>query len=171
MHCFRVLRFLYSVEKNRKAFKLIFPPEIFGSFIDIGNYNKEFSSYIPLLKKFNKKLTFKALENIAENFSQLETYMKVNQSSQKLIGSFQVIDIIGKGAFGSVYEVVKGESRYAMKELPISHFDVTPEQYAAFAKPDESTDDLVVEEICKEVSILKELDHPNITKYYTSFAE
>jgi NIMA (never in mitosis gene a)-related kinase len=47
---------LYSVEKNRKAFKLIFPPEIFGSFIDIGNYNKEFQLYIPLLKKFNKKL-------------------------------------------------------------------------------------------------------------------
>ena len=34
-----------------------------------------------------------------------------------------------------------------------------------------STDDLVVAEICKEVAILKELDHPNITKYYTSFAE
>lgn len=32
-------------------------------------------------------------------------------------------------------------------------------------------DDLVIEEICKEVSILKDLDHPNITKYFTSFAE
>jgi len=29
----------------------------------------------------------------------------------------------------------------------------------------------VVKEICKEVAILKELDHPNITKYFTSFAE
>lgn len=56
LHCLRVLRFLYSVEKNRKAFKLIFPPEIFGSFIDVGNYNKDFKAYIPLLKKFNKKL-------------------------------------------------------------------------------------------------------------------
>jgi NIMA (never in mitosis gene a)-related kinase len=58
----RVLRFLYSVEKNRKAFKLIFPPEIFGSFIDVGNYNKDFQSYIPLLKKFNKKLPAKSLD-------------------------------------------------------------------------------------------------------------
>ena len=34
----------------------------------------------------------------------------------------------------------------------------------------QSNDDLLVEEICKEVSILKDLDHPNITRYYTSFA-
>ena len=42
LHCLRTLRFLYSVEKNRKSFKLVFPPEIFGSFIDIGNFNKNF---------------------------------------------------------------------------------------------------------------------------------
>jgi NIMA (never in mitosis gene a)-related kinase 10 len=29
----------------------------------------------------------------------------------------------------------------------------------------------VVEEICREVAILKDLDHPNIIKYYTSFSE
>jgi NIMA (never in mitosis gene a)-related kinase len=58
----RLLRFLYSVEKNRKAFKLIFPHEFFGAFIDVGNYNKDFSVYIPLLKRFNKKLPMKSLE-------------------------------------------------------------------------------------------------------------
>ena len=35
---------------------------------------------------------------------------------------------------------------------------------------EQSTDELLVEEICKEVSILKELEHPNITRYYRSFA-
>jgi len=73
----RLLRFLYSVEKNRKAFKLIFPHEFFGAFIDVGNYNKEFQVYIPLLKKFNKKLNVrdfssflqvKSLEQISSNF-------------------------------------------------------------------------------------------------------
>ena len=42
LHCLRCLRFLYSVEKNRKAFKVIFPPSLFGSFIDVGNFNKDF---------------------------------------------------------------------------------------------------------------------------------
>jgi NIMA (never in mitosis gene a)-related kinase len=56
------LRFLFSIEKNRKSFKLVFPPEIFGAFIDIGNYNKNFQSYITLLKKLNKKLPLKSLE-------------------------------------------------------------------------------------------------------------
>jgi NIMA (never in mitosis gene a)-related kinase len=60
----RVLRFSFSIEKNRKSFKLVFPPEIFGAFIDIGNYNKNFQNYITLLKKLNKKLPLKSLEQI-----------------------------------------------------------------------------------------------------------
>jgi len=71
LHCLRALRVLYSVEKNRKVFKQIFPPEIFGSFIDIGNYNRDFQAFIPLLKKFNKKLTLKSLQQIAENFQNI----------------------------------------------------------------------------------------------------
>ena len=42
LHCLRTLRFLFSIEKNRKSFKLVFPPEIFGNFIDIGNFNRNF---------------------------------------------------------------------------------------------------------------------------------
>lgn len=61
-----------------------------------------------------------------------------------------------------------------MKELPISNFDITSEQIRQMQQEhdtlSQSTDELLVEEICKEVSILKDLDHPNITRYYTSFA-
>ena len=32
-------------------------------------------------------------------------------------------------------------------------------------------DDVIVEDICKEVSILKELGHPNIIRYFNSFAD
>jgi NIMA (never in mitosis gene a)-related kinase 10 len=31
--------------------------------------------------------------------------------------------------------------------------------------------DVIVEDICKEVAILKELNHPNIIKYFNSFAD
>ena len=36
---------------------MVFTPDIYGAFIDVGNYNKDFHAYIPLLKKLNKKLT------------------------------------------------------------------------------------------------------------------
>lgn len=71
LHCLRTLRFLFSVEKNRKSFKVVFPPEIFGSFIDIGNFNRNFSSYISLLRKMNKKLTTESLLQIRNNFEQM----------------------------------------------------------------------------------------------------
>ena len=86
--------------------------------------------------------------------------------------------MIGKGAYGSVYVVQKGENHYAMKEIPLTHFDVTPEQFNDYfkakhpgAKEKKSVDDVIVEEICKEVAILKELGHPNIIRYHTSFAD
>lgn len=46
-----LLRYLYSVEKNWKAFWLLFPPEIFGPFIDIGNYEKNWDKYDMTLAK------------------------------------------------------------------------------------------------------------------------
>jgi serine/threonine protein kinase len=75
--------------------------------------------------------------------------------------------------------VQKGENQYAMKEIPLAHFDVTPEQFQKYldevqnsqGNTSTSVDDLVVEEICREVAILKDLDHPNIIKYFTSFSE
>lgn len=66
-----------------------------------------------------------------------------------------------------------------MKEIPISHFDVTPEKFDSYllaqqqstGKQLKSVDEVIVEEICKEVSILKDLTHPNIIKYFNSFAD
>ena len=59
------------MEKNRKTFKLVFLPAIYGAFIDVGNFNKEFKAYIPLLKKLNKKLDLGQLEQISKNFESM----------------------------------------------------------------------------------------------------
>jgi hypothetical protein len=32
---------------------------------------------------------------------------------------YTFLDLIGKGAYGSVYEAIKGENKYAIKEIPI----------------------------------------------------
>ena len=133
MHCLRCLRFLYSVEKNRKAFKVIFPPNLFGAFIDVGNYNKDFQSYIPLLKKLNKKTNEEGLRQIRSNFEQMGNFQKIaNEGKDKFIGGFKIMDLIGKGAYGSVYLVMRGENQYAMKEIPLVHFDVSPEKFEQY---------------------------------------
>ena len=43
---------------------MIFPPQIYGAFIDVGNFNKEFKAYIPLLKRLNKKVPLENLQQI-----------------------------------------------------------------------------------------------------------
>lgn len=53
MHVLRAMRFVYSVEKNRKMYKRLFPPDIFADFIDIGNYVYEFGPYKALVKQIN----------------------------------------------------------------------------------------------------------------------
>lgn len=37
-----------------------------------------------------------------------------------MVRGYKVIDLIGKGAYGSVYEVTKGNKKYALKELAIN---------------------------------------------------
>jgi hypothetical protein len=80
------------------------------------------------LRKINKKLPIKSLDQIQVNFEKMGNFLAVKNDSKKFIGGFQVIELIGKGAYGSVYLVQKGDNQYAMKELPIQHFDITPEQ-------------------------------------------
>jgi len=57
------------------------------------------------LKKINKKLPIKSLEQIAINFDKMGEFMNIRDSSKKFIGGFRVVDLIGKGAYGSVYQV------------------------------------------------------------------
>ena len=53
----------------------------------------------------NKKLPIKSLDNISINFERMGQFMNVRNDSKKFIGGFQIVDLIGKGAFGSVYLV------------------------------------------------------------------
>ncbi len=38
-------------ERNRKAFKRLFPPDLFAAFIDIGHYNASLSAYTGLVQR------------------------------------------------------------------------------------------------------------------------
>ena len=40
-HAFRTLRFVFSTERNRKLFRRLFPPDLYASFIDVGQYERD----------------------------------------------------------------------------------------------------------------------------------
>lgn len=52
-NAFRALRFLFSMERNRRLFKRLFPADVFTVFIDVGHYNKDLRAYKPLVEKIN----------------------------------------------------------------------------------------------------------------------
>lgn len=109
-----LLRFLYSVQKNRKLFRLVFTPEIFGPFIDIGNYERDKEKY-RLVKKINR-LPDSSKATIMANFEKISRDISSGIiENQKSVNGYNIIDIIGEGAFGIVYEVEKEGLRYAMK--------------------------------------------------------
>lgn len=166
-----LLRFLYSVQKNRKLFRLVFPPEIFGPFIDIGNYERNREKY-KLVKKINR-LPESTKSTIMANFEKIRDISSGIIENQKSINGFNIIDIIGKGAFGIVYEVEKEGQRYAMKKIDIAQYDHTYEQnkLEEMEEGKRDFDAQVSEKISKEISILKGVDHPNVIKFYTSFVE
>ena len=60
-----------------------------------------------------------------------------------------------------------------MKKINVSQYDHTFENIKSeeFDEDKKDLDSQVSEKICKEISILRGVDHPNIIKFYTSFVE
>ena len=67
LNALQCIRFIYSIERNRKYFRKVFSPQIFSNFIDIGNYVKEISAYQPTLKLINN-LSQAETETLKEGF-------------------------------------------------------------------------------------------------------
>lgn len=93
LHCLQLLRYLFSIEKNRKNFKTIFPPRLFGIFIDIGNYVKSISKYEVILNEINK-LNEKEIEKIENSLASLVENNSANPP--KIIEGFSLIDSLVK---------------------------------------------------------------------------
>jgi hypothetical protein len=49
-----MLRYISSLERNRKLFKQIFPLELLSPFMDVGHFIKPLKAYMETLKVFNK---------------------------------------------------------------------------------------------------------------------
>ncbi|KAM6338969.1 serine/threonine-protein kinase Nek10 [Podargus strigoides] len=159
-YAFRALRFLFSMERNRHVFKRLFPTDLFEIFIDIGHYVRDIRAYEELVSKLNL-LKEEELKQIAESIES----MNRNKAPTKHIGNYAILELLGSGAFGSVYKVRKhnGQNLLAMKEVNLHN--------PAFGK-DKKDRDSSVKNIVSELTIIKEqLYHPNVVRYYRTFLE
>lgn len=157
VYALRMLRFIYSVERNRKVFKRLFPPLFYSSFIDVGHYDHNLAPYTALAEDFNRLPWAQKASAIAA----FESLRSVSEGKRTLRG-YIIQEVLGKGAFGTVYQVQKenSDSLYAMKELPLKEGQVPDHDMQRY-----------VSALCEEVEIISKLEHPNIVKYYTSFVE
>lgn len=85
--CFALtlLRFIYSTERNRRNFKLLFSPEIFGLFVDIGNFNRNpqaCAGLVPRLMKLNPE----EIKRMEKNFAELQ--QQHTAGSGKQVGGY-----------------------------------------------------------------------------------
>ncbi|XP_052808823.1 serine/threonine-protein kinase Nek10-like isoform X2 [Mya arenaria] len=157
---FRSLRFLFSMERNRRLFKKLFPADLYTMFIDIGHYNRDLSAYKPLVQKINS-LPSDIVDSIRENICE----MNQNRTPTHYVKDYAVFEHLGRGAFGSVYKVRKrgGQTFVALKEIDMKN--------PAFVKPSGDRDKSIVDMI-SELQIMRQgIRHPNIVRYHKTFLE
>lgn len=181
-HAGRALRFLYSVERNRKIFRRFFSncTELFTQFNDIGHYVQNITSYESLVDTLTS-LSPSVIHSLLSSLDELRVQGGAGGGSAgpMVVRGYTVQEVLGKGAFGTVYMVQRenGDKQYAMKELPLKELqkingmnknsDISGSATTTSADPVK----LAANEMGKEVDILSQLDHPNIVRYYSSFLE
>ena len=147
-----IIRIIISLEKNKKYFKPL-PNKIFTSFVDIVESQNNSS----FLNTFNS-LSEKELLEFSNKYKELS-----NNETEigKMIGEYKIIEMIGKGGFGSVYKVKLNDKYFAMKKTKLD------EKQMKFIRehPNE------IDKGINEIKIWKKFNHPNIVKYYNSFIE
>jgi hypothetical protein len=88
----RILRLIFSLEKNRKYFKFILPTKILSIFIDIGNYKHNLSLYSQLIKEINN-LTEEDLKEVIKKANELTN---PKEGEIQTIGGYTIIELIVK---------------------------------------------------------------------------
>jgi NIMA (never in mitosis gene a)-related kinase len=159
VYVLRTLRFVFSLERNRKAFKRIFPtPALFELFIEIGQYERDLDKYMQLAKELM------SLSSDKRAFMINSVKEMVDKDRVKTVRKYVVLgDAIGKGGFGTIYRCRREggqDTQYALKEIPLREFGTL--------MTGSSADDA---ETHREVSLLQQIDHPNIVRYVESFTE
>ena len=158
MQCYiiRILRQIYSFERNRNIFTQMIPQNIFRIF-----------DSIPLRWEVGSERTFEESTN-ALSLDETELLLqKVNRilfsdtGKEEVIGDYKILEMIGKGGFGSVYKV---ENLYDKKQYAMKMVRLEPEQIKYFKEHKQE-----MYKAISEIRIWKKFDHPNIIGYDNGF--
>jgi len=168
----RALRFLFSLERNRKIFKMLFKPKMFQQFIDIGHFIRDSSVYRPLVENLNI-FTSAEVDELKSEIVELNC----NKIPKRYISHFAIYDVIGSGAFGCVYrvsnkvintllvmETIQVKRRSSERALALKELNISTVGSGNKSKE--------IAEIVRELSIIREqLRHPNVVRYLSTFQE
>lgn len=86
-----------------QLFKLLFPPDMFAEFIDIGHYVFSLDTYGELAASFDQ-LSDDATERMQQALDELNSF---KQNSHKLVKNYALIGKLGSGAYGFVWHACK----------------------------------------------------------------
>ena len=100
---------------------MIFPPQLLGPFIDVGNFIRSISKYRHIGEIY-ASLSPDDVENILEKYEMNEKDIVEDKQTHKM-GSYVLVESVGKGAFGTVYLAKKGENKYALKKILLNNTD------------------------------------------------
>ncbi len=157
---FRTLRYLFSLESNRRLLKRLFPTHIFEAFIDVGHYIYTLESYSHLCTML-ESLTEDENDTLQNNITSLDRTKEPIGS----IGGYLQLEVLGSGAYGIVYRVSKGQfgSFFAMKEISATH------PALGSAKTQREREEKTQRIISEVAMTQKNLSHPNVVRFYKCF--